>query len=227
MLWPVFSWEVRLDHCNGPSRSLARWCLISFLTLNYAEKRRFLRNKWEDKNLHEYFAGLPANHWGVGGERRCWSNLVNLAEVNGAVLGVWNQTGTGAGDGRGLILSLAGLGNAATHNCPSSAWFVSSSATVGNAWGSCLHPLMTAVPEETIHCLFSCPNRRLLELTDSSNVLCQHIMAQHKPELVPDINSLPSIAKALSLCASICHGYSALKACVCVWWWVTKVRNIL
>lgn len=52
MLWPVFSWEVRLDHCNGPSRSLAQWCLISFLTLNYTEKRKFKRNKSGSKMMH-------------------------------------------------------------------------------------------------------------------------------------------------------------------------------
>lgn len=52
MLWPVFSWEVRLDHCNGPSRSLAQWCLISFPTLSCTEKRKFKRNKSGSKILH-------------------------------------------------------------------------------------------------------------------------------------------------------------------------------
>lgn len=52
MLWPVFSWEVRLDHCNGPSRSLAQGCLISFPTLSCTEKRKFKRNKSGSKILH-------------------------------------------------------------------------------------------------------------------------------------------------------------------------------
>lgn len=50
------------------------------------------------------------------------------------------------------------------------------------------------------------------------------IMAHHKPEL--EIHFWPSIAKALHLCASICDGYSPLKAHIRVWWWVTKVQNI-
>lgn len=177
MLWSVFSREIRLDHRNGPSRSLAQWCLISVLTLNYSEKRRFLRNKVKFcvDILQDYqqFTKVFRERGGAGAGRS------SLAGVNGAVCGVQDWASTGVGDSSGLTLNLGGLRNAATCNCPSGTFWCAARQLL-SCCRQCLGKLSPSFDDgsvlENIRCLFSCPSRRLLSVMRSSNVWCGPIM---------------------------------------------------
>lgn len=200
MLWPVFAWEVRLDHCNGPSRSLAQQRLISFLTLNYIEKRKFKTNKSGSKILH--ILNICQDYQPNPEVFRGRSSAKTRSSINRQkLMNRYLVCRTGVGDSSGLTLSLGGLGNTAMWN---------SHSVCASSVPQLLqvlprevipHPLMLqAVLGETILCLFSSPSSSLLAVIRSSNAMCQPIMSHiHflKSIIHPQDQSSPSTCFSL------------------------------
>lgn len=183
MLWPVFAWEVRLDHCNGPSRSLAQQRLISFLTLNYIEKRKFKTNKSGSKILH--ILNICQDYQPNPEVFRGRSSAKTRSSINRQkLMNRYLVCRTGVGDSSGLTLSLGGLGNTAMWNSHS-------------VCASSVPQLLQVLPREVIpHPLMlqaSLPVFQSQQQSPGSDQEQQcHMSANHESYSLPEIHYPPS-----------------------------------